>query len=71
MMSTKRNATLIDIREKDGAQCYRFGLDLNDVIWLCGSDRAQGTGLGDKGDLIYSSNGSRGRWTFHAYDKST
>lgn len=68
-MSTKRNATLVKIREEDGAQCYRFGLDLNDVVWLSGSDRAQGVSLGEKGDLVYSSNGSRGRWTFHAKDE--
>lgn len=69
MMSTKRNATLIKIREEDGAQCYRFGLGLNDVVWLCGADRAQGASLGEKGDLVYSSNGSRGRWTFHIKDE--
>lgn len=71
MMGTKRNATLIKIREEDGAQCYRFGLDLKDVVWLCGSDRAPEAKLGDKGDLVYSSDRNRGRWIFHAYDKST
>lgn len=71
MMGTKRNVTLIKTREEDKAQCYKFGSDLNDVIWLCGSDRAQQASLGDRGDLVYSSGGSRGRWTFHAYDKST
>ena len=69
-MGTIRIATLIEIREKDGAQCYRFELGSNDIVWLTGSHRARGVKVGDKGDLVYSADGSQGRWTFHAYDKS-
>jgi len=69
-MGTKRNATLIKVRDADGAQCYRFGSNLSDVIWLTGPHRAQNVSLGDKGDLVYSSTGNQGRWTFYAYGMS-
>jgi hypothetical protein len=64
-MNTKRDATLVEIRKEDGAQRYRFGPGRDDIVWLCGPDRPQGAKLGDKGDLVYSSDGSRGRWIFH------
>ncbi len=69
MMNAKRNAELTKIRGEDGAQRYRFGPGLNDIVWLCGPDRAQGARVGDRGDLVYSSDGSRGRWTFRAKEK--
>ncbi len=67
----KEDAALIEIREEDGAQCYRFGPGLNDIVWLSGRHRAQNVKLGDKGDLVYSADRTEGRWTFLAYDKST
>ena len=67
-MTVKKNVTLIKIRTEDGAQCYRFGPGLNDVIWLCGSDRAQKATVGDKGNLVYDLWGNRGKWTFCIYE---
>lgn len=57
------SATVESVRKEDGAQCIRYGPDIQDVTWFTGPDRI-GNIKEDKGDLYYESSPSRGRHVF-------
>jgi len=55
----------IQIREVDGAQCYRKVDEqrrtAQDLIWLAGIDRIQGIKIGDVGEMVYFYSHTRGK----------
>jgi hypothetical protein len=59
----KDNVVLENI-STDGAQRYRFGPGITDVITLTGWNRASGVNVGDKGSMEYRSTPSQGLWWF-------
>lgn len=55
-------ARLVEVRKEDGAQCWRHGPDVTDVIWLCGVDRVAGAEVGHEATLIYVHTATRGSY---------
>ena len=54
---------LIEIREKDGAQCYKD--NDGDLHWISGLNRAIDVKVGDKGELRYESTKTYGLHFFY------
>ena len=48
-----KSAVLIYIRQDDGAQQYRTGPGILDVVWLMGIARHQDAKVGDTGSIYY------------------
>ena len=59
-----KNVTLVEIDPRDGTQKYRYGEDVNGVVFLSGIDRASNVKIGDSGQLVYTHTPSRGYYVF-------
>ena len=58
--------TLVEIREGDGAQCYKWGDEWNESMWLCGWNCASNVKVGMKGRLVYRVTPQSGLYWFEA-----
>jgi len=63
------NAKLIEVRAGDGAQCYSWGENPNESLWLCGYNRARGVKVGTVGRLVYRSTQHSGLYWFESYQQ--